>query len=125
MGLPIGAVAGGAAIGGVGDVLSGVITGFVPQLPSWAVKAAAALGIMQYGGRFVGKEIAQLGGLFLTYDAVQELFNIRLSVANIVGGLTGRVIAHSPPAFTGAGPGSESNNGNVSDYYPGVARRSG
>lgn len=121
MGLPLGAVAGGAAIGGVGDALAGLVTGFVPAFPSWAVKALSAFAVIQWGPRIVGKELAQLGGLFLTYDAVQELFNIRGSVANIVGGVTGKVIKQSPPAFTGAKAATTIATG----YYPSIGRRAG
>lgn len=106
-GLPVGAVAGGAIVGGVGDALSGAVVGLVPQAPSWAVKAATAWAVVQWGPKIIGKEVAQVGALFLTYDAVQELFNIRGSIANIIAGVTGKVVKHSPPAFTGAkgGPG--------------------
>ena len=111
-GLPVGAVVGGAAIGGVGDALSGVIRGFAPQFPTWAVKGVAALAIINWGPRLVGKDIAQLGGLFLTYDAIQELFNIRGSISGIVGKFTGqltnRVVA------TSNNPGNTSKE---ADYY--------
>lgn len=103
--IPIGAVAVGAAVGGIGDAAAGLVRGFAPQAPSWAVKGALAWATINWGSKWLGKEAAQMGALFLTYDAVQELFNIRQSVANIVGGLTGKVVSFSPPAFTGAGGG--------------------
>ena len=103
-GLPIGAVVGGAAIGGVGDAVAGMISGFAPQVPSWALKGLAAMAIVNFAPRFIGKDIAQIGGLFLTYDAVQELFDIRGNVSGIVGQLTGRVsgaVATQAPANNG------------------------
>jgi len=104
-GLPFGAVATGAIIGGVGDVLAGVTTGFAPQAPSWAVKGALAFAVGKYAGRLVGTGAASIGALFLTYDAVQEIFNIRASTRNILGGITGNVVKQSPPRFMGANPG--------------------
>ena len=92
-GLPVGAVVGGAAIGGVGDALSGTLSGLVPQAPSWVVKAILALGVVNFLPKWVpgSKDIAQVGGLFLTYDAVQELFDVRGNISGMVGQLTGRV----------------------------------
>ena len=105
-GLQIGAVGAGAVIGGVGDALAGLVSGFAPMAPSWAVKGGLAWAVLQWFPRIVGTAPAQLGALFLTYDAVQELFNIRASVRNIVRGITGKVVSASPPRFTGAaGPG--------------------
>lgn len=114
MGIPIGAVAAGAGIGGVGDAVSGILTGFVPQAPTWAVKGAMAFAVGRYGSKILGQHAAQVGTLFLAYDAIQELFNIRASVANIIGGLTGKVVRNSPPRFTGAGTGAKSTGGS---YY--------
>lgn len=100
--LPVGAVAVGAVVGGVGDALAGVITGFVPSAPTWALKGGLAFVAAKYGEKFLGSSGAQVGALFLAYDAVQELFNIRASISNIIGGLTGKIVKHSPPQFTGA-----------------------
>ena len=121
-GLPLGTVAGGAVAGGVGDALAGVVSGFAPQFPSWAIKFAAAWGLMQWGGKLLGKDIAQIGGLFLTYDGVQELVNIRGSVSNVIGGMTGKLVKQSPPVLTGAkgSPATASNS-----YYPSIGRRAG
>lgn len=118
--LPVGAVAGGAVVGGVGDALAGLVTGFVPGFPSWAVKGVVAAAIIRYGPNVVGDAVAALGGLFLTYDAVQELVNIRGSTRNIVGGITGKIVTKSPPVLTGAGVDQLSTG-----YYPGVAGRQG
>ncbi len=104
VGLPLGAVGAGAVIGGVGDALAGVVTGFAPQAPSWVVKGGLAYVVLQFFPNLVGDKAAKIGALFLTYDAVQELFNIRASVRNIVGGITGKVVSASPPRFTGSNP---------------------
>jgi len=114
--IPIGAVAAGAVIGGVGDAVSGVVGGFAPQMPSWAVKGLLAWASIQWMPRLIGTQAAQLGGLFLTYDAVQELFNIRASVSNIVGGVVGRVVKASPARFAGAG-GSKAKDLTGAGYY--------
>lgn len=90
-GLPVGAVVGGAAIGGVGDALSGTLQGLIPQAPSWVVKAVMAMAVVNWAPRWIGKDIANIGGLFLTYDAVQELFDVRGNISGVIGQLTGRV----------------------------------
>jgi len=120
-GLPIGAVAGGAVVGGVADAMAGLATGFVPQFPSWALKIALAWLVVSQGPRVLPKDMTQVAGLFLTYDAVQEAFNIRRSVANIISGVTGKIVAHSPPAFTGPAGGGRGQAGN--DYYGSLGGR--
>ena len=70
-GLPVGAVATGAVIGGVGDAVSGVIKGAAPQAPSWAIKGALAFVVAKFGKKVVGDSAAAIGALFLTYDAAQ------------------------------------------------------
>ena len=102
-GLPVGAVAAGAVVGGAGDALAGTIGALAPQVPSWALKGGLAWAVIKYLPKLAGNQAAQLGGLFLAYDAVQELFNIRASASNIVGGLTGKIVHRSPPRFVGAG----------------------
>jgi len=103
MGLPLGAVASGAIVGGAGDAIAGVVTGFAPQAPTWSIKGGLAFLVAKYGKNLIGAGAAQVGALFLTYDAVQELFNIRASMANIISGITGKVVKQSPPRFTGSG----------------------
>ena len=115
-GLPVGAVAGGAIAGGVGDALSGVVVSLVPQAPSWAVKAATAWAVAQWGPKIIGKEVSQVGALFLTYDAVQELFNLRGSIANIISGVVGGVKRQSPPVALGP-KGVIQPNAAARDYY--------
>ena len=116
-GLPVGAVAGGAVIGGVGDAVTGVITGAVPQAPTWAIKAGLAFATVKWGPKLVGNAVAQTGGLFLTYDALQELFNLRSSIGNVIGGLMGKVVTQSPPQLTGAGKTHLQSTSSVADYY--------
>ncbi len=107
-GLPVGAVAAGAVVGGAGDALAGTVSALAPQVPSWALKGGLAWAVIKYLPNMVGNQAAQLGGLFLAYDSVQELFNIRASVSNIVGGVTGKIVRRSPPRFLGAkGDGKE------------------
>lgn len=101
-GLPLGVAGGGLVIQGAGDAIVGLVQGFGgSRIPTWAIKGALAFAIIKYGDKVVGKEMAQIGGLLVTADAVQELVNVRGSVNNIVGGLTGRVVNNSPPTLTG------------------------
>ena len=101
-GLPIGAVGGGLVIQGAADALGAVVNGFSNnKIPSWAVKGVMAFALVKWGHKVVGNDMAQVGALLVTADAVQDLVNIRGSVNNIVNGLTGRVVHNSPPTLTG------------------------
>ena len=124
MGLPVGSVALGLAMAGVGDVTCNFISGFVPvgqykvgglNVGTAGLKGLGAFLIAKYGGNLLGKEAAVVGCLFLTADAVAELFNIRLSVNNVLGGLVGQVKIASPAALLGPGGGTSKVISGVSD----------
>lgn len=89
--LPVGAVATGAAIGGVGDAVTTVATTAVPAVPKWAVKAGLAFATYKYAGKLIGRDAANLGAMFLTYDAVQELVNIRATVSGFTSGILAKL----------------------------------
>ena len=89
--LPIGAVGVGAVIGGVGDAVTGTVKASVPAIPGWAVKAGLAFATYKYAGKLVGKDAANIGALFLTYDAVQELVNIRGTVQAFTAGILAKL----------------------------------
>ncbi len=124
MGLPVGSVAMGLAMAGVGDVAVNFISGFLPvgqykmgglNVGTAAMKGLGAFLIAKYGGNLLGKEAATVGCLFLTADAVAELFNIRLSVNNVLGGVLGQVKIASPATVTGPGGGQSKVISGVSD----------
>lgn len=89
--LPAGAVITGAAVGGVGDAATGLVRGFLPSAPSWAVKAGMAFLVAKYGKGILGTTGANVGALFLTYDAVQEMVDVRGKVNGIVSGLLSKI----------------------------------
>ena len=101
--IPIGAAATGALTAGLFDGVVGVIQGFVPGMPSWALKGLGSWAALQWGPRIVGSTPAQVAGLLLAYDAVQEFFNLRQSVKNVLGGILGGITKQSAPVATGAG----------------------
>ena len=73
-GIPVGAALTGALCAGVAD---GLIAMIPMKLPSAVVRGAASWGMIEYGPRVVGTTAAQTAGLFLAYDALQEIFNFR------------------------------------------------
>ncbi len=91
VGIPAGAVVMGAVVGGVGDVATGVIQSFVPSIPTFAIKGLLAIGVGKYGKKLIGETGASVGALFLAYDAVQSLVDIRGKTAGFVGGIVGKV----------------------------------
>ena len=73
-GVPVGAAITGALTAGVAD---GLITMIPVKAPGVAVRGIAAWAMIQWGPRIFGTKAAQTGGLFLAYDAMQELFDFR------------------------------------------------
>ena len=79
-GIPVGAALTGALVAGVAD---GLIAMIPMRLPSAVARGAASWGMMQYGPGVVGTTAAQTAGLFLAYDALQEVFNFRGMTRNL------------------------------------------
>ena len=76
--IPVGAAAAGALIAGLADSLIAMIpTGTTTKVPPLVVRAGAAWATIKWGPKFFGTAPAQAAGLFLAYDAVQELFDFR------------------------------------------------
>ena len=73
-GVPVGAAITGALTAGVAD---GLISMVPVKAPGVAVRGIAAWAMIQWGPRIFGTKAAQTGGLFLAYDAMQELFDFR------------------------------------------------
>lgn len=107
--LPVGAVGVGAVIGGVGDAVTGTAQGVVPQVPAWALKAGLAFATYKYAGKYVGKDAANIGAMFLTYDAAQELINVRGSVRNFTAGILAKLPLPSFGSTTTPAPAPASN----------------
>ena len=72
--VPVGAAITGALTAGVAD---GIIAMIPVKAPGVAVRGIAAWAMIQWGPRIFGTKAAQTGGLFLAYDAMQELFDFR------------------------------------------------
>jgi len=102
-GVPIGAAATGALVAGVWDGISGLASGFIPNIPDWAVKGVGAVVTIRWMPNLVGREAANVAGLLLTYDAIQSMFPIRDWVKNIFSGFktsTSSAVASPAPQGT-------------------------
>ena len=73
-GVPVGAAITGALTAGVAD---GLIAMIPVKAPGVAVRGIASWAMIRWGPRIFGAKAAQTGGLFLAYDAMQELFDFR------------------------------------------------
>ena len=73
-GVPVGAAVSGALVAGVAD---GLISMIPVKVPGVAVRGIASWAMIQWGPKIFGTKAAQTGGLFLAYDAMQELFDFR------------------------------------------------
>lgn len=100
-GIPVGAAATGALAAGLFDGLVGLVQGVAPQVPSWAMKAVGAWAAIQWGPRLLGSTAAQTAGLFLAYDSIQELINLRGLISGLFQGLRP---GSSAPAVAPAAP---------------------
>lgn len=106
-GIPVGAAAVGAVTAGLVDGIIGVVEGAVGvgKIPSWAVKGIGAFAAIRWGDRLVGTLAAQTAGLFLAYDAVQELVDLRGMVSGLFAGIA---LGHASPwAITGGATGMQ------------------
>jgi len=109
--LPVGSAAVGMIGAGVGDGLATVVGSFLPMVGQFKVanlnvgaallRGGIAYGVARMDG-VIGREAASLGCLFLTGSAIASLFDIRLSISNIITGILGQVRVSSPGVFTGA-----------------------
>lgn len=73
-GLPVGAAVTGGLIAGLADGLLALIPIKAPEI---AVRGFGAFAMARWGPRWFGKTAANTAALFLTYDAIQSLFDIR------------------------------------------------
>ena len=89
MGVPIGAAGVGLLTVSLWDALRGLVGGALPaQIPQWLIPAFGAMvvqGKMVKG--WMGADAANAAGLILTVDAIQALFNVRVIVSRLVGGM--------------------------------------
>ncbi len=90
-GLPVGAVAVGLAVGGVGDAVGNTVSTAVPAVPGWAVKAGLAWATYTWAPKFIGKDAANMGALFLTADALMGVIPIRSTVAAFTAGILAKL----------------------------------
>ena len=100
-GIPVGAAAVGAVTAGLVDGIIGLVKGVAPAtpIPDWAVKGIGSFAVIKWGGRLVGSLAAETAGLFLAYDAVQELVDLRGMISGLFSGIA---LGHkSPWAITG------------------------
>jgi len=103
-GIPLGAAATGALVAGAADA----VIGFLPaSIPGWAIKGIGAFATLKWGANILGTVPAQTAALFLTYDAVQEFFDLR----GLVSGLFSGIALGAPAAAAGA-------NGNGAEAQP-------
>ena len=87
-GIPVGQAVAGGLVAGIFDGLVSLIPQFrvggaVPQL---VVRALAAWAAFRWGPKVFGTKAAQTAGLFLTYDAMQQLFDFRGMFTRLVSG---------------------------------------
>ena len=76
--IPFGAAAAGALIAGLADGLIAMMpASTIKKAPQLVVRAGAAWATIKWGPKLFGTAPAQAAGLFLAYDAVQELFDFR------------------------------------------------
>ena len=111
-GIPVGAAATGAAVAGLADgLVSAVLPRIAPQIPPWVVKAGMSWASIQWGPRWLGAVPAQTAGLFLAYDAITDLVNIRGRVGGLVTGVAQKLTAGVASAPASSPSSSPSGNG--------------
>lgn len=79
-GIPVGAAITGGVVAGFTD---GVISLIPIKAPAILVRGLAAWALVRWGSRFIGTKAAQVGALFITYDAVQSLFDFRGMISGL------------------------------------------
>ena len=88
-GIPVGAAATGALTAGLVDGVTGLIEGVAgTTIPKWAMSGIGAFAVVKWGSKWLGNTAAQTAGLLLTYDAIQELVDLRGMVKGLFGGIT-------------------------------------
>ena len=85
-GIPIGAAITGGVVAGFAD---GIISMVPIKAPAIIVRGLAAWALVRWGPRFLGTKAAQVGALFITYDAIQSLFDFR----GMISGLFKRTVS--------------------------------
>jgi hypothetical protein len=88
-GIPVGQAVAGGLVAGIFDGLVSLIPQFkvggaVPQL---IVRSLAAWTAIKWGPRVFGTKAAQTAGLFLAYDAMQQLFDFRGMFSRLISGV--------------------------------------
>lgn len=115
--MPLGAVLIGGAVAGVGAGISEVISAFVPGIPTGIMKGLAAWGTIQFGGKLIGREAAELGGMFLLFDAITDFIDIKGIVRNFVAGAAGKLAG----GLGGGGAAAAlAGAAETADYYGGL-----
>jgi len=89
MGVPIGAAGVGLLTVSLWDALRGLVGGALPaQIPQWLIPAFGAMVVQSKMIKgWMGADAANAAGLILTVDAIQALFNVRVIVSRLVGGM--------------------------------------
>lgn len=74
VGIPVGAAIVGGVVAGFTD---GILSLIPIKAPGILARGLAAWALVRWGSRWIGEKAAKTGALFITYDAVQELFDFR------------------------------------------------
>lgn len=114
MGLSVGDAVKGAAAAGVGDVVVRLV---LPRLPTniggttgvnttSAIAKAIAAFLLQSGPakKFLGGNASNFGSLLLVIDAINDVVQVRTSVANLLGRLVSGFVPGSGLVFGGNQP---------------------
>ena len=87
--IPIGAAAFGLLAGGIGDGVSGLVEGMLPDNATVqkygppAIKLGLAFVTAKYGKKLVGPTAANFGAFVFTMDAIQDIVDIRGLVSGL------------------------------------------
>ena len=115
-GIPVGAAAIGAACAGLTDAVLGLLEGVIPTTMAENTRkgignSVASFAWIRWGGGLVGRTTAEVTGLLMAYDAVQNFVDIRGKVKGLLSGIKlGAAMKVSPTSAT------------ISPIPPGVAR---
>lgn len=104
-GIPVGAAATGALLAGAWDGVAGLVGGMIPQASQWPwlVPAIGSIVTVKFMPRLVGTHAANVGGLLLAYDAIEQMVNIRGMVSGLFSKFkttTSSAAAAAAPAHT-------------------------
>tara|TARA_Y100000034_G_scaffold132443_1_gene195440 strand:+ start:760 stop:1326 length:567 start_codon:yes stop_codon:yes gene_type:complete len=101
----------GAAVAGVGDAVAGALSAFIPPMGNggginWSgfvsKVGTAWLVNTKQAKRFLGPGAVSFGTMFLLYDAVQEVFQVRPTVKNLLGDVLGKFGMGSGVVYKGS-----------------------